>query len=321
MKPATLGPWAIGLAVIIFIFIQIGVSDFNDSLKTIDVWPAATVVALNLPLLILVTLRSRLVLTHMGHAMPATQLFSTVTLGFVAGSFTPGASGELLRTQALQGNAGLSAHDAFALVVFERALSFYLLVLTGAIGAAVLLLPFWAAAPAAILLASLCFLPLAASRILRLMPAPSAEPVTLRQRVLFHIRTTLARIEYLLNDRRLLFVWSSVTLATFALLAVQFWLLGRSAQGGGDVSPLEAFVAYAASSVMGIVGLLPLGLGTADASLVAVLTNSGLTSDQALVVTVLMRATITLPLVIVATAAYVHLAMQRRRLREAGAIS
>ncbi|HLF72492.1 MAG TPA: lysylphosphatidylglycerol synthase transmembrane domain-containing protein [Dehalococcoidia bacterium] len=310
MKLWSRARWVAGVAILALILLTTDVSGIGDALSEADLGLTALVVALNLPLLLLVSLRSRLVLASLGHDLPASTLLSTVTLGFVAGSFTPGASGELLRTDALRTNAGITAHDGLALVAFERLLSFYLLVLIGGAIGAVLLLPVALAALAIVAAVALTALPAFAGPLLRHIPEPRAEPVTFWQKALSLLRRTLGRMETLLRDKGLVAAWSVVTLATFGLVATQFWLLGKSVEG--HLSYTEAVGAFAGPQLLSNLSFIPFGLGVVDGSIVGFLTSRGLTNSQALSFAVLVRATITLPLVIAAVAAYVHLTLQRR---------
>lgn len=272
--------------------------------------PLAGAVMLNAPLLGLVTLRSALALGRLGYALRRDVLFATVTLGFVAGSYTPGGAGELLRAGALQARGGVALRDGLALVTFERGLSFYLLGLTAAASAAPLLLPYALAGPVAALALGLALLPVAAGPLLARLPPPQGTPHGFLALGLHQMRLLGGRLAHLLADRRLVLAWSALTLAAFGVIAAQFWLLSRGVSG--DASGLEALAAFCISSAAGVVTLLPLGLGGADASLAAVLHRTGLVWEKALAVTALMRLAITLPLVIAAAASYVYLSALRR---------
>jgi uncharacterized membrane protein YbhN (UPF0104 family) len=113
----------------------------------------------------------------------------------------------------------------------------------------------------------------------------------------------------LLRDRKLLAGWSMLTAAMFAIAMLQLWLLARSVSHA--IRPEEAWTAYGASQLAGIASLLPLGLGAADGSLAALLRRMGTTFEQGTVVAILVRATMTLPLGLMALASWLWLARER----------
>jgi uncharacterized protein (TIRG00374 family) len=303
--------WLVGAAILALFIIGTDFGAALDALAHADAVLWIAVLPLNFAVLGLATLRSRLVMMQMGHDVPASILFSSVTLGFVAGSLTPAASGELLRTDALRATAGVPLQDGLALVAFERLMSFYLIILSGTASAAVLLLPAAAAGAIVVLCLVGIALPALSPLILRLLPPVGDKPAGFLPKVIHYLRTTLHRMQALFEDRRLLAAWSGVTLLTFAVIAVQIWLLAESLGGGLDL--IEALFTYCGSQVLSIISLLPLGLGVYDASLAGITERAGMQEDAAVAMAVLVRATIMLPLVLLAIWANFHLSMARRK--------
>jgi lysylphosphatidylglycerol synthase-like protein len=303
--------WLVGAAILALFIIGTDFSAALDALADADTVLWMAVLPLNFVVLGLATLRSRLVMMQMGHDVPASILFSSVTLGFVAGSLTPAASGELLRTDALRTTAGVPIQDGLALVAFERLMSFYLILLSGAASAAVLLLPVGPAGAIVVLCVFGIGLPALSPLILRLLPPVGDKPTGFLPKVIHYLRTTLHRMQALFEDRWLLATWSGVTMLTFAVIAVQIWLMAESLGGGLDL--IEAMFTYCGSQVLSIISLLPLGLGVYDASLAGITERAGMQEDAAVAMAVLVRATIMLPLVLLAIWANFHLSMARRK--------
>ena len=96
-----------------------------------------------------------------------------------------------------------------------------------------------------------------------------------------------------------------MTAVMFIVVALQIWVLSRAVSHA--VSPVEAWTAFGASQLAGIVSLLPLGIGAADGSLAALLRRMGTTFEQGTVVAILVRAVMTLPMGLVAVLCYLYL--------------
>ncbi|HEX5140874.1 MAG TPA: lysylphosphatidylglycerol synthase transmembrane domain-containing protein [Dehalococcoidia bacterium] len=303
--------WLAGLAILAFLILRTDFDEVFDALGDADASIWLIVVPLNLVTLALATLRSKLVVQHMRHDVPAGILFSSVTLGFVAGSLTPAASGELLRTDALRATAGVPVEDGLALVAFERLMSFYLMLLSAAATGAILVLPPLPAGVVVAVCIAAVALPCLAPKLLRLLPPAGDMPSSVRGKLVHYVRTTAGRMEGLFQERTLVGAWSLVTLGTFAVVAVQFWLMAESLGGGLDL--IESLFAYGGSQVLSILSLLPLGIGVSDGALVAITERSGMAHDEAIAMAVLVRATIMLPLVLLAVSSYFHLTLIRSR--------
>ena len=277
------------------------------ALQEADYGTLGAVTLLNLPFAFLFTGRSFLVLRRMGYSMPLHILTSASVLGNVAGALTPAASGEVLRLAALQRSGGVPLEDAFALVAYERLVSFYVLALSSL---ACIALTTLSVGPA-LLICGLCTagiaLPWVAARLI-LPRLPRASAVTRQGAIAAGIRyglTIMERVQWILLDLRLLIGWSFLTLAIFAVSAVQLDLLVRSVSA--SVSFPEAWIAIAGTAIGAIASLLPLGLGVGDGSLAAILTNFDVDIERSAAVAVLLRATGTLPLLVMALVSYVYL--------------
>jgi uncharacterized protein (TIRG00374 family) len=309
LKQFTLLRWFVGAAILGLVLIRLEPSDFGDAITSVDLSAFVGATLLNVPILLLATLRSRLVLARMNHSVELRLLLASVTLGFAAGSLTPGASGEVLRADALNVRAGIGLRDGLTLVVFERGMSFYLMTLAGLAATALILLPLIPAAGAMVLIFVLAALPLILGPLLRLLPAQDENAGSLLQKVLYLLRGLPARLGDVAEDRWIVGVWSALTLAMFFIIAAQFWLLAEGL--GGGLSLIEALIAFAASQVAAIISLIPLGLGAMDGTIAGVSSRSGMSDDDALALAILVRMASTLPLVAAATVSYFYLALRR----------
>jgi len=283
------------------------VTGVTTALRDVSPFTAATVVALNAPIVVLFWLRSRLVLERLGHQLPARILLPVALLGNVAGSLTPASAGELLRTTMLKSHAGVTAKDGFALVLYERALSVYLMALGAGVVAAFVVLPLPAASLIAAIAAPLSALPVVGGpTLLSFLPKRRlAHGPAFLQNLVERGVDVADRLEWLLRDRSLLLTWATITGLIFGLVTAQFWLLSRALSDA--VSPQEAWLAFGVSQLAAIISLLPLGLGAADGSIAAILRRAGMTLEQGTAVAILVRATITLPLGLAAVGCYLYL--------------
>lgn len=282
------------------------VTGVANALGDVSPLTAAAVILLNAPIALLFGLRSHMVLRKLGHDIPARVLLPIAILGNVAGSLTPASAGELIRTAILKSHADVTGEDSFALVLYERGLSVYLMALGTGVVAAFVALPLLPAAAIAGAAAPLFALPLAGPVVLRLLPKRRvARGPNFVRDLLERAASVAERLERLLGERRLLAAWSAVTAAIFCVVTLQFWLLARALSH--VVSPQEAWVAFGASQLAAIVSLLPLGLGAADGSIAAILRRAGMTLEQGTAVAILVRATITLPLGLAAVICYLYL--------------
>jgi uncharacterized protein (TIRG00374 family) len=301
---------AIALAVAGLVAWQTDQDELWSVLREADPWLMLAALALNLPVLLLAPLRSSLVLRRFGRRVEAAVFVPGTIVGLVAGGMTPGAVGELARVSIMRDRAGVPASETTSLVLFERTASFYILTLGTAAVAAALALPEALGAVLVIAAVALLMLPwLIAVGLLPLLPGEERiSGAGIRSRVARGMASMAGRVRNLFGDWRLLLAWSALTLAMFALTTTQYWLLVRSVDA--DLSLSRVWVAYGVSAVATIVTLLPFGLGVGDGSLAAVLHRLGTTFEQGAAVAVLVRATVTLPLVLVALLFY--LALLRR---------
>jgi uncharacterized membrane protein YbhN (UPF0104 family) len=300
---------ALAAGAVAFVVVRSDPAALREALSGTDLGLAALAAALNLPVALMASVRSGFVFRSLGHHVPQDVLLPTSVVGFVAGGLTPAAAGELLRTGALRARAGVPVEESVVAVAYERVFALYLLALSAAVIFALdrLAVPWQAVAAAAATL--LFLLPLLAARSLPRFPPPAeAGQGGAPRRAARRAAALALRVRVLFEDAALHARWAALTLSMLLLIALQYWLLARGVAGG--VSLPEAWLALGVSTVAAVLSFVPLGLGVLDGSLAATLDRLGLTLEQGGVVALLVRATVTLPLVALAFLSYVYL--QRR---------
>ena len=298
---------AVALLVLAFVLLTAHPREIWENLRGVDAGLLVLVALLNLPVCALFTLRSWLVLKRMGHDVPGAVLLPASVLGNVAGALTPAASGEILRATALQRSGGIALSDALTMVAYERLVSTYLLVLSTIACVALASLSMVAGVAVAVVCVALTLVPwLAATLILPRLPrADSINGVGLVAQGMRYGLAMVDAVRVLLKDLRLLLTWSVPTLASFALVALQFHLVARAA--GAHLSFVDAWTAFGGSGVAAIASLLPFGLGIGDGSMAAIFARTGIALERGAAIVVLIRAAVTLPLVLLATLSYAYL--------------
>jgi uncharacterized membrane protein YbhN (UPF0104 family) len=298
---------SMAVALLALIVWKTGIGDVRRVLSDVDPWPLAAVALLNLPIALVFPVRAHFVLRRLGADVPPRVLVPATILGNVAGSLTPASSGELLRAAVLRSHADLPVEDGLALVMFERALSVWIMAAGTAVVVSFVALDRAAAVAVAAVALALAMLPVASPWLLDLLPAAGDEGRSgVVRGLLRRLQRVAGRLRLVLGDRLLLAGWSLLTAVIFAITTLQLWLIAREVTHA--IRPEEAWTAYGASQLAGIASLLPLGLGAADGSLAALLRRMGTTFEQGTVVAILVRATMTLPLGLLAVASYLYLA-------------
>jgi uncharacterized protein (TIRG00374 family) len=308
---------SVALAILGLVIWRANPAELRDEFDHLEPWRAAGAVLLNVPIVLLMTLRGQIILARLRHAVSFLDLLPISTVGNVAGSLTPAAAGELLRTPFFKERHEIPYADGFAAILYERGLS--VLVLTMSTGTAAA----WMAldtAPAAAVTAASVALTAAAPAIAALVlgwlrlhreVVQTAERSSLFGRLRGLVSAPAASLLALLKDPAGTVVMGLLNVIIFAVLAVQFWLIVDAL--GLDINGVEAWTAMGASFLAAIVTFLPLGLGSMDATIAAIIgtTEHGFQSGAA--VALLFRATATLPLALAALVSYLYLIAARRR--------
>lgn len=294
------------LAIFAFLAWRLDIDSLLEAIGEIDPSTAIAVIALNLVTAFLFGVRSRVALRRLGHDLPFDLVLAAAVVGNVAGALTPASSGELLRAVALKSHANVSYKDGAALVVFERGLSLYMLILGTLVGVAVYAAPPVLATVAVLAGVAALALPWLCSPLLSSLPAPSPDGNGWPHRIHAYIADIAVQLRRLFGHAPTMLAWTAITAAGFGVVTLQFWLLAHALED--TITPLEAWIGFGGSQLAALVSLIPLGLGASDASLAAILDRFGMTFENGAAVAVLVRATATLPLIILAATSWLYLA-------------
>lgn len=294
------------LALVILLLRNTDLSRIGAALSHANLWLVAGAVLLNVPVLVLYAVRSHMVLVRLGHRVPPELLLPVAIVGNVVGSLTPAGSGEALRAAMLRSRANVTTSDGVALVLYERALSLYLMTIGTVVALAYAVLPVRAALAATAATGPLLALPVMSGHLFGLLERSGSAPGPRRIATLLgRLRRVNGQLHCLLNDRWLMICWCLATACIFALVTLQTWLLARSLVD--VIGPEQAWLAFGISQLAAIASLLPLGIGASDVSLAALFHRFGMTLGQGAGVAILVRAAATLPLGIAAVASYLYL--------------
>lgn len=278
-----------------------------------------SVVALALvPLLCIVhaaplALRGREILRTLGYHVSPPAVAPSAYYGNTAGFVTPASSGEILRPALLERAFGVPVAQGAAIVLYERALSFYLFACAGLWAftwTGLLPLPVSIALTPAFVIAPM--LPVLAVRFGN-TPFQSLGLERLLPRFVYRRLRRFEESAHVLKslwlNARLAASFAMLTYLTFGLMLLQFWLLTSGL--GQDVAPAEVWVIVVASNLAGMASALPLGLGATDAVMVALLRAYDVDLAAAGAITVLNRCLINLPTGLLGLGGYLVALRQR----------
>ena len=266
-----------------------------DSLDGLNPLYLALALLLNVPLVVLRSVRAQQVVHRLGHRVTLARMLPVQLLGQTSSSLSPAASGDLVRAYFWRRHDGLLlAATAAALMVRLR--------LPGPAGAA---------------LAAAC-LPLPPLALWAMSRLPEGMERTALGRLsglravgrfARELLGTLGNLRLLVGSAGLLTRATILTLLAFSTSGLQLWLL---LSGLGTGIPLSfAIGTSSASEVAGTLSSLPFGLGPSDAVVVTLLAQVGVEVAAGASVAVLLRAVTTLPLSLAGLGAYLVLERSR----------
>jgi uncharacterized membrane protein YbhN (UPF0104 family) len=277
-----------------------------EALQEVDLVPLVGALLVNIPIVLLRTLRAQALLRFLRHEISLRAMLPVQLVGQTSSTVTPAASGDYVRAYIWRRLDAVPVRDGAAVVTYERLYSLFLLVVVAVL---LIILPShgwigWIAVAAGLGLATL-----APAAVERLTP-PHLERWALRRITGGRWLGKFAEgaLEMADNLRRLfgspmlLIQTSAITLGVFILSGLQVMLL--LAGLGDSVRLTQALAVYATSQVAGIFSTLPFGLGAADAILVALLSGYGVGLADSATAAVLFRAVSTLPLALAGLMAY-----------------
>ncbi len=308
----------VALALLALVFWRANLWELRDTYHDFDGWPIVGAVFLNLPIMVIMTVRGQLILKRLDHPVSFFALLPISTLGNVAGSLTPAAAGELLRAPFFKERHDIPYADGLAAVIYERGVSMFVLAMSTGVAAAWSTLD--AALAAAVSAAGLAVAlgtPAAAALALRRLGPVLADDGEDGGWTLYRMRVALGRslnsLLVLLRDAWTTAGTELASVLVFLVMATQAWLVVQAL--GLDFSLAEAWTALGASLLAGIATFLPLGLGTLDATFAALVGTTQDGFNTGATAAVLFRAASTLPLGLAALASYFYLVSARRGAR------
>ncbi len=303
----------IGVGLTALLLWRIGFDRVGQSLAHANLRLLAGALALNVPVVLLRTWRSRVLLDRLGSRVPLWRLTTSGVVGLTLSGVTPAAGGDLVRAYLWRRDHAVPVRSGTLVVIVERVGSLALMGLVGLSMLAVQLSD-WPLRVAAVLSWVCLGFPYLASRL-------GVDSWGLRQMTrLPLVRRRATQIERgademaLMSEDVLVQGWfCTLSVVIFAISGVQVWLLVIAL--GGAVPYLVAVASYCTSQVVGSISSLPFGLGTGDAILVLILAQAGVAAHVGAAAAILLRLTTTLPIAVAAVAAWAVTAPARRALR------
>ena len=299
--------------------------ELGDRLGGADPRPIAVAIALNLIVLVAWAGRSSNLLAGAGFAVPLGPLIPMTAFANTLNNVTPGSVGELVRIYLLRARHGVGYTTGAAVVVIERVVAVGLL---GA-SAALLWLAFIVDLPLPVVLVAVIGLILLPSLVYR----AGIRPLTLIRRLplgrlVGHARwatatLSLGRVDEtvagLLVDPGRAIVFGAWSAVIFAVYTAQLLLVAAAIDQPLD--PLAAWGALGLGIVVGVISLLPFGLGSADLVVAGLLVAAGVPGPSAVAMTFGYRIVSTLPLGLLGIASYALLSarLPHGHVREAAA--
>ncbi len=280
------GLWLIrllGIILFIFILTRIDPSNVLSTITTANPWYLAAAVVLNIPMVFLKSWRWHSLLKMQDVDYGLSQAFPAYFSGIYLGLATPGRLGELGRVFYLTNDKGLSFGGAFASVLVDRLSDIYLLLLVGGYGfIAFCLLP-GGMILSVIILAILLALPLLllskriGKGLIRLVYQTNLLG-RFEEKIDTSVDQFYSGVGGLANPRLTLPLL--ITLAAYAIFFTQCYLLALSLNFSLSFVDIAIYMAVA-----NLVSLIPVsiaGIGTRDATLIALFSLQGIRAESAL---------------------------------------
>ena len=299
----------ISVALLAVVIWRSRIWEVGSTIPDPDVAPILLAVALSGLLPVLWALRSERLLAPQ-HPVPIRALIPMTTLANTVNNLTPGSVGELLRLYLLRAHHGVPYVTGSAVIMVERlgALGYLTLSAVTAWLSVIAGWPWWVTLVG---MAGIAVSPLVLYRLgLRPLRLFIARPLGLVMNGRFErVATALGRAEEqmadLLGDPLGIAVFAATSGLVFAINAAQLSLVAMAI--GVDLGLLAAWGALGLSITVGVLSLLPFGLGAADLTLVALLGVLGVRPPDAAAIALGFRLVSTLPIAAAGVGAYAWL--------------
>lgn len=305
-RPIVWLPVSIGLLILLLWRSRLW--EAGSQLGPLDARPIAIAVALSAVVALLWAIRSSDLLAAAGRPVGVVPLIPMTAFANTINNLTPGSAGEIVRMYLLRAHHRVDYATSGAIVFVER------IGAIGLLGASALLawltwigiLP-WV--PAAGLALAVVVVPGVAYRL-------GVRPLSLASRLpldrlagtnrwarlgdwLMKVDGTVA---LLIGRPRHLLAFVALSVTIFTAYTAQLMLVGRAV--GVDLHPLAGWGALGLATIVGVLSLLPFGLGSTDLALVALLGVAGVPPVQATAMTFGYRLVSTLPLSLAGIASF-----------------
>jgi uncharacterized protein (TIRG00374 family) len=294
-------------AVLAFVAWRGHVWDVDDALRNVDAAVVVTILGLSVAQGVPLALREQAIVGALGWRVSARSLAAIAYFGNTASLFTPAGSAEVLRPAMMQRATGLEAAPSVALVAYERFYSYAICGLAAPVAFLVAALPAELRVLPLVALAAVSLaIPAGYRYVLRPMMSRSGGPSRMQRSI--EVRTGISfgdagtSLSRLTDSVRVTLIFTGWTFVVLALLGLQFWLAVNAITA--EVSPPEAWSVLMVSTLVGVLSLLPMGLGTTDGMMLALLHGYGASQPEAVAVVLLYRTTIFLPMALLGVGAY-----------------
>jgi uncharacterized protein (TIRG00374 family) len=282
--------------------------ELGDRFGDADPRPIAAAILLNLVIVVAWAARSSNLLTGAGRPVPVLPLIPMTAFANTINNITPGSAGELVRLYLLRAQYGVDYTNGAAIVLIERVVA---IVLLGA-SAASLWLTYALGLSPVIALVAIVAVAIAPSLVYRSGIRPTAMIGWLPLgRLVGHARWATARstldgvdasVAALLSDPPRALVFAGWTAVVFVAYTAQLMLVAAAL--GQPLDPAAAWGALGLGIIVGVLSLLPFGLGSADLVVAGLLVASGVPGREAVAITFGYRLVSTLPLGLIGVASY-----------------
>ncbi|HEX5015810.1 MAG TPA: lysylphosphatidylglycerol synthase transmembrane domain-containing protein [Candidatus Limnocylindrales bacterium] len=322
-----------------------------DALSTGAEWRLlAIVIGLNIVVIGAWAVRSARLMAAVGHALPVIAMVPIVSFANTINNLTPASTGEAVRAVILRRRHDVAYGRSTAVIIAERLWAIWIMAVTAGAAAVGTIVPAspavvtatWIAAIAAVFAPSIAYargLRPAAFVARRVdgnahpagtdelgtaaepaagagtdIPGASVDPEgdrrPRRARLATLLRDVDANLAGILARPSIAVPFVLSTGVVFATTAIQLWLVLLAL--GEEISVVAAWAALGLATIAGVVSALPFGLGAADVVMTALLTTLGVPPSTAGAASLLVRATVTLPLGIAGTASWIVLSREAR---------
>jgi uncharacterized protein (TIRG00374 family) len=297
----------------------------GSSLGPMDPAPLVPAIALNLVVLLLWAVRSAGLLAAAGRPVGVVPLIPMTSFANTINNVTPGSVGELVRLYLLRAHHGVEYAIGAAVVLIERVVAIgYLAGSALVLWLGQALSVAWGIQLGALMV--LAVLPpivygmgLRPTAIVAALPAGRLVGPERWVRVASSLGRVDATVARLLTDPRRAALFALLTAAIFATYTAQLMLVATAF--GQRLDPFVAWGALGLGITVGVISLLPFGLGSTDLVVVGLLATVGIGAAPATAMVVAYRLVSTLPLGLVGVASYALLSASLPDSRVGGAIA